>query len=388
MAAALAFATPDDDTGEDVLAAVREVVQRDLVPIVGEIDRDGLYPETAMRALGAAGAYGRHLPGYGAGEPDLTAAFRAIAAAGEYCLSTSFCMWCQDAFAWYIWASDNASLKARLGDKVASGEILGGTGLSNPMKTFFGIETMRLKGRRVEGGYLVKGALPWVSNLGPDHWFGGVFEREDGRPVMALISCAGEGVKLVDGGAFVALDGTRTYGIQLRDAFIPDTDILADPAEAYVKRIRLGFVLMQVGMGLGLARGCIRLIREVEGSLGHVNRYLDVQASDLDARADALEREVETLAVDPFDPDPAIWRRAVAARLAASELAVDAAHNAMLHCGARGYVVTGEAQRRLREAYFVAIVTPAMKQLKKMLADMGPDPSGRPDPSGAPVLAA
>ena len=28
------------------------------------------------------------------------------------------------------------------------------------------------------------------------------------------------------------------------------------------------------------------------------------------------------------------------------------------------------AQRRLREAYFVAIVTPAIKQLKKMLADM------------------
>ena len=123
MAAALALAIPDDDTGEDVLAAVRGVVRRDLVPIVGEIDRDGLYPETAMRALGAAGAYGRHLPGYRGGEPDLTAAFRAIAAAGEHCLSTSFCMWCQDAFAWYVWASDNASLKARLGDGVATGAI-------------------------------------------------------------------------------------------------------------------------------------------------------------------------------------------------------------------------------------------------------------------------
>jgi len=42
----------------------------------------------------------------------------------------------------------------------------------------------------------------------------------------------------------------------------------------------------------------------------------------------------------------------------------------MLHCGARGYVSTGAAQRRLREAYFVPIVTPATKQLRKMLADM------------------
>ena len=49
---------------------------------------------------------------------------------------------------------------------------------------------------------------------------------------------------------------------------------------------------------------------------------------------------------------------------------VGAAHAAMLHCGARGYVAGAAAQRRLRESYFVAIVTPAIKQLKKMLADM------------------
>ena len=365
MSAALAPEQP-----VEVVSAVRRVVERDLVPIVAAIDRDGLYPEAAMRAIGAAGAYRRHLPGFGGGEPNLADTVGAIAAAGEHCLSTAFCMWCQDALAWYVWTSDNAGLKARLGHRIASGEVLGGTGLSNPMKTFFGIETMRLKGRRVGGGYVVRGALPWVSNLGPDHWFGGVFEREDGRPVMAVVSCAGPGVKLVDGGTFVALDGTRTFGVQLRDAFIPDGDVLADPAEPYVKRIRAGFVLMQVGMGLGLARGCIRLIREVEGALGHVNRYLDVQASDLEERLLALEEETFALAAFPFDPDPSVWRRVVEARLAASELAVSAAHNAMLHCGARGYVVTGEAQRRLREAYFVAIVTPATKQLKKMLADM------------------
>ena len=42
----------------------------------------------------------------------------------------------------------------------------------------------------------------------------------------------------------------------------------------------------------------------------------------------------------------------------------------MLHCGARGYLKSHRAQRRLREAYFVAIVTPATKQLRKMLADV------------------
>jgi alkylation response protein AidB-like acyl-CoA dehydrogenase len=53
-----------------------------------------------------------------------------------------------------------------------------------------------------------------------------------------------------------------------------------------------------------------------------------------------------------------------------------AAHAAMLHTGARGYHKSHSAQRRMREAYFVGIVTPATKQLRKMLADMNaPQPA-------------
>lgn len=40
----------------------------------------------------------------------------------------------------------------------------------------------------------------------------------------------------------------------------------------------------------------------------------------------------------------------------------------MLHQGARGYLRTATAQRRLREAYFIAIVTPALKHLRREIA--------------------
>lgn len=36
-----------------------------------------------------------------------------------------------------------------------------------------------------------------------------------------------------------------------------------------------------------------------------------------------------------------------------------------LHTGAKGYLMRHGAQRRLREALFVAIVTPALKHLRK-----------------------
>jgi alkylation response protein AidB-like acyl-CoA dehydrogenase len=75
------------------------------------------------------------------------------------------------------------------------------------------------------------------------------------------------------------------------------------------------------------------------------------------------------LARDPFNADESYWRRVVALRLRIGEASVAAAHAAMLHCGARGYLKSHRAQRRLRESYFVAIVTPATKQLRKMLAE-------------------
>jgi alkylation response protein AidB-like acyl-CoA dehydrogenase len=354
----------------DMVARVRAIAARELAPMVREIDAEGRYPEEILRAFGRAGAFAAHVPP--TGTPDLVGAIRAMAAAGEYCLSTSFCMWCQDALAWYVWASANEALKHTLGCPVAAGEALGGTALSNPMKTFFGIETIRLRARRVAGGYVVRGVLPFVSNLGPDHYFGAVFEVEDEpkRYVMAIVPCAAAGVSLAGNTKFVALDGTRTFAVQLRDALIADEFVLADPSDAFVRRIRAGFVLLQAGMAIGQMRGCIALMEDTKGPLGHVNKYLEVQPEHVRERLAALVERVERLATTPFEADQAYWRDVIAARLEAGEATLAAAQAAMLHCGARGYVATGAAQRRLREAYFVAIVTPATKQLRKMLADM------------------
>ena len=113
-----------------------------------------------------------------------------------------------------------------------------------------------------------------------------------------------------------------------------------------------------------------RAHEQIKGPLGHVNKYLDVQPEHLAEKLDGIEATVAQLAPTPFESDPAYWRAVIEARIAVSEPSVAAAHAAMLHCGARGYVANAAAQRRLREAYFVAIVTPATKQLKKMLADM------------------
>ena len=220
---------------DDVIGGVRAVVETELAPIVKAIDIDGVYPDAALRALGKAGLFRQHLAAHAPdGAQDVGRAIAAMTAVGTVCLSTSFCTWCQDAAGWYLENTDNTALRDELQAGIASGAVLGGTGLSNPMKAFSGI-------------------LPWVSNLGDGHWFGTVFEdaADASHRIMAMIRCGQPGVEIRQAARFHALEGTGTFAVLFRRAFIADAQILADPAVDLVKRIKAGFILLQTGMGLG-----------------------------------------------------------------------------------------------------------------------------------------
>jgi hypothetical protein len=363
------LAVDEDPPSASIAGQVAAMARKNLAPQAAAIDEGAVYPGELLRRLGDVGAWGSHVPPEG--PADLRCAIESMAAIGEVCGATAFMAWCQNTLVWYVANSTNLKLARRFGDSFARGRLLGGTGLSNPMKSFFGIERLKLKGRKVEGGYVVRGALPWVSNLGPDHFFGTIFEREDapGDIVMFLADCADPAITLQPCRPFLAMDGTGTYGVQFRDVFVPDELILADPAGPFVKKIRAGFILLQAGMGFGLIRDCIAIMEEVGAPLGHVNRYLPQQPVNFQELLADLEAEAMALACDPFNTDDVYWRKVIALRLRIGEASVAAAHAAMLHTGARGYLRSHRAQRRLREAYFVAIVTPATKQLRKMLAE-------------------
>ncbi len=351
----------------DPAPALADVLASELEPLVGQID-EGLYPGDAMRRMGQAGLFDRHLAL--SGYPDLAAAIAGMADVSAVCMSTAFCTWCQDACGWYLENSGNASLRDSLQPGIASGALLGGTGLSNPVKALAGIESFALQATRCDGGYTVTGVLPWVSNLGDGHWFGTVFQDADdpAHKLMAMVQCGQPGVEIRQNVHFSTLEGTGTYVVRFRRAFIADAMLLADPLGDMVARIRPGFVLLQTGMGLGVIRASIAAMHQADRTHASTNQFLDKRPDYFEDALAEVTGQVMGLAATPRETDRGYMREVLTIRMRVSAITLEATQAAMLHSGARAFITGSPVQRRLREGYFVAMITPSTRQLARELS--------------------
>ncbi len=353
-----------------ILSNVETIATNRLAPEANRIDQAGYYPIDIMGELGAAGAFAGHLSRHGS-RFDL--ALRNMSAISQHCGSTGFMTWCHDVCGLYMERSGNSSLEARLDDH-SMGRCFGGTGLSNPMKALTNIETMALKASSVEGGYVVSGTLPWVSHINYGHYCGVIatVSKTDGSPsheLMFLLDID-DNVELTKCPEFSGMEGTSTWAIHLKDYFVSGEQVIADPALPFIKKIRGAFVLLQTGWALGVVKASIDACNEVEASLGHVNQYLHNRPDELSAELEELQSRVDLLALSPYETDKEHMLDVLDVRAQCSELSLKASQSALLHQGARGYLMKSKPQRLIREAHFVAIVTPAIKHLRWEMAKL------------------
>jgi alkylation response protein AidB-like acyl-CoA dehydrogenase len=352
-----------------VMARVTGIADGALADAAYRIDHEGLYPLEVMSSLGESGAFAAHLDAYGARYGLALEAMRAIS---RRCGATGFLAWCHDVCGLYMEQSGNPALMGTVLEDHALGRSFGGTALSNPMKAMAGIEKMLLRATKVSGGYRVSGALPWVSHIGRGQYCGaiaGVLKDDGSRSheIMFLLRFSDD-VVLRPCPAFSGMEGTSTWGVRLDDYFVGEDTLIADPAQPFVARIRAAFVLLQAGMAVGVAQGCIDSMHDVEPVLGHVNQFLHDRPDELQAEYDELGARVSRLALTPYDGSDDYLLEVLDVRTQGAEFALRASQSALLHQGARGYLMNSAPQRRIREAHFIAIVTPAIKHLRWEMA--------------------
>jgi alkylation response protein AidB-like acyl-CoA dehydrogenase len=365
----------------DAVARARATVSEFLLPLTPEIDQAGLYPGAFMAALGRAGGFAGTVPaalgGRGSGVNDAIAVIEEVSAA---CVSTGFCTWCQVVCAYYIQHGDSELMQALALPEILAGSVGAGSAMSNPMKHFAGIEPLRVRARRRGDRVRLDGMIPWLSNVEAHRgWFGLIAAAEEG-PMMLAVPAQAPGISFMDSGPFIALEGSSTHGVRFDGVELSPAHILAWPVGDYLDRVRPGFLLMQIGIALGHVRSCITLMRESNQAKA-VNAYLPDGPDRLEGELLELRAQVNELGEEIGCGETRLaadrQRQVIEARLAAAELALRAGQAAMLHAGAAGFRRGSVAERRMREATFIAIVTPGVKHLHKLLQN-GRRPDGRP----------
>lgn len=114
-----------------MMMTLETLIKEQLDPHLVEVDEGTYYPRTFIQQLFVDGYFG---------EAALRKNAEVIEAVSQSCLTTGFCLWCQLAFSTYLENATQPHLNNDLQQQLLSGEILGATGLSNPMKSFNDLE--------------------------------------------------------------------------------------------------------------------------------------------------------------------------------------------------------------------------------------------------------
>lgn len=358
------------------LSAVGQIAQTEFAPKVLEIDK-GYYPLAQMQKLGQQGVFAPHLNQYG-NRFDL--AILANAEVGRVCGTSAFLTWCHQVCGLYLDQSDNANVKGEFLVNHTLANTFGGTALSNPMKSWANIEPMIFRAKKDGQNYQVSGTLPWISHIAPDQYCGAVASIEGtNEQVFFLLKFDKERAgqwQLHPCPAFAGMEGSSTWRIELENYPVQASEIIADPCKTFVERIRGAFVLMQMGIGAGIILGAIDDIKQ---GAAVSNAFLEDQAGNLTLELDVLVGKVLSLAKTPFATEKDFFLDVLDVRMQGAMLALRATQAAMLHQGAKGYVMSAAPQRRLREAQFVAIVTPAIKHLRYLSHQLMGEPMVKSD---------
>ncbi|MEE1130751.1 MAG: acyl-CoA dehydrogenase family protein [Caryophanon sp.] len=338
--------------------AVEDIIQQHLAPLVKKIDEDALYAESYLLELGKNGYFrssGKDRATLLQDEASLVEQTAAV------CMTTAFCLWCHLAALTYIRNTDNEALRNTYLPALENGELLGATGLSNPMKFYSGLEKLHLNAERVEGGYIVNGVLGAVSNIAEDHVFGGIAQLPNDTEVMFLVDLRKHSVPLKEKANFIGINGSATYSCRFDDVFIADEFVLAHETKNFVGTIRPAFVIYQIPLGLGVMDAAITTIDKVKAKQNGCNEYLQTQSCDLQQKRNALQARVTELTHGAPLVD------ICQARLDAVHATLEATQASMLHTGAAGYVAGSKPSRLLRESYFFASLTPTVRHLEKLI---------------------
>jgi alkylation response protein AidB-like acyl-CoA dehydrogenase len=324
-----------------LLALAEDLVERVFLPAASVVDQADRVPAAHLDLLAEHGLYGVTAPAEAGGLDDLATVGRLVEIMASGCLATTF-----------VWLQHLSAVRAAAGSKqpgipqrwvapLARGQRRAGVALAGLRA---GPDPLRV--RPAEGGFLLDGAVPWVTGWDlVDTLYVAALGEADVIHYLFVDAVTGPTVR-VQPLDLLAVQASCTVNLRLAGHLVPaDRLVGSQPYSQWLRSDAPGSMLNGF-LALGVVRRCARLLGPgpLDDALGRCRAAL--------------------LAAGP-DTMPS-------ARAAASELALQAASLLAVSTGSRAVLRDNPAQRLWREAAFLLVFGSRPGIREELLARLSP----------------
>jgi alkylation response protein AidB-like acyl-CoA dehydrogenase len=351
----------------EIQRTVREFAERRIVPVADELERKGEFPHEIIREAAALGLLGVPYPEEigGTGLDSLAYAItveelsRASGSVGII-VSAHTSLGCNP-----IWLAGTDAQKDRYLRPMASGEVIGAYGLTEPGAGSDSRGT-RTRARRDGDEWVLDGSKRFITNAGVAGTYvvTAVTEREaeSGRISAFIVEADTPGFSIGRMEEKMGLHASNTGELIFEGARIPAENLLGEEGEGdklFLKTLdggRIGIAAMALGLAQAAYEAASAYAKERRQFGRPIGEFQGVafMIADMATRIDAA-RLMTYRAAWLKDGGKPYTTEAAMAKLFASEVARDVTNDAIQVHGGYGYVTEYHVERYLRDAKLTEI---------------------------------
>jgi alkylation response protein AidB-like acyl-CoA dehydrogenase len=356
---------PDDAL---ILDSIDRFLERDVRPVVRELEANDVYPQKIVDRLVELGLFGATIaPEYGGLGLSAGVYAKIIERISAVWMSVSGFFNSHLIMAAAVQRFGRDEQKQQFLRRFASGELRGGIALTEPD---CGTDLQAIRTRAVKDGeeYVVNGAKTWITNSAA----GGILAVLVKTDINAQPAHRGMSLLLIEKGPGFTVTrkldklgyrGIDTAELIFEDCRVPATNLIGESEGRGLQQILAGLELGRINIaarGVGLARACLEESlayaqqRQSFGKPIGEHQSIQIKLADMATRVESARLLTES-AARAFDTGDRCDLEAGMAKLAASEAAVSNSLDAMRIHGAYGYSKEFNIERYYRDAPLLAI---------------------------------
>jgi len=359
--------TPNPDDAL-ILDSIDRFLERDVRPVVRELEANDVYPQEIVDQLIQLGLFGATIaPEYGGLGLSARTYAKIIERISAVWMSVSGFFNSHLIMAAAVQRFGRDKQKQQFLHRFASGELRGGIALTEPD---CGTDLQAIRTRAVKDGeeYVVNGSKTWITNSAA----GGILAVLVKTDINAKPAHRGMSLLLIEKGPGFTVTrkldklgyrGIDTAELVFEDCRVPATNLIGESEGRGLQQILAGLELGRINIaarGVGIARACLEESlayaqqRQSFGKPIGEHQSIQIKLADMATRVESARLLTES-AASAFDTGERCDMEAGMAKLVASEAAVSNSLEAMRIHGAYGYSKEFNIERYYRDAPLLAI---------------------------------